>query len=377
MSLNDLLSSVFWALCRLLPVRKNRVVFCSFYGRGYSDSPKAIADELLRKNTSAELLWLVSTPEDAASLPDGIRPVPHHGWRRILALSTARVWVDNCRKYDRYKKKNQFYMQTWHGFALKRIEADAAGALADVYVRACQLDSSHCDVMISGSQFMTNLYHRHFWYNGPVENFGTPRNDCFFTDCSALHSTVLQKLGLPDTQRIVLYAPTFRADGSLTPYSLDVPELLRACSAKFGGSWSCLIRLHPNIAEQSKGLFPYNGTTILDATAYPDMAELLIAADLLITDYSSSIFDFALSGKPCFQFATDIADYRQDRSFNFPLDRLPFALAENNAQLCDAISAYSPEAAHEKWDQFVRENGICEDGHAAERCADWILNRLG
>lgn len=374
MSLSNLFSSAFWVLCKLLPVHKNRIVFCSFYGRGYSDSPKAIADALLQSNS--ELLWLVSTPEEAASLPAGIRPVPYRGWRRILALSTAKVWVDNCRKYDRYKKKNQLYLQTWHGFALKKIEADAASTLDDVYVRACKLDSSHCDLIVSGSRFMTDLYHRSFWYDGPVENFGTPRNDCFFSDCSAVHSAVLQKLGLPDTQRLVLYAPTFRADGSLTHYSLDAPQLLRACAARFGGSWSCLIRLHPNIAHQSKELFPYDGTTILDATAYPDMAELLIAADVLITDYSSSMFDFALSGKPCFQFATDIADYRQDRSFNFPLDALPFALAEDNAQLCAAIQGYDPETAHEKWNQFALENGICEDGHASQRCAQWILDHM-
>ena len=97
---------------------------------------------------------------------------------------------------------------------------------------------------------------------------------------------------------------------------------------------------------------------------------------MVISDYSSLMFDFALTGRPVFQFATDIDTYRQDRSFNFPLDQLPFSLAEDNEALQRVIAAYDPAKAAARWASFSQEHGIHEDGHAAQRCAQWILARI-
>lgn len=373
MNVQTLISGAAWALCRLLPVKKNKVVISHFYGRGFGDSPKAIALALKEADPSLEICWLLNDMNQP--LPDGIRPISYKPLPRIYHLSTAKVWIDDCRKGARYKKKGQIYLQTWHGFALKRIERDAESALPDFYPTYAQRDADQTDVIISGSRFMTQCYQTAFWYHGPVEEYGSPRNDILFHPPAQLREQVCSKLDVDPAKKLVLYAPTFRSDGSLEPYSLDIPQVLHAFDQRFGGKHCMLLRLHPNLDSKSDALSCDNITTF-NATRYPDIQELLAAADAIITDYSSLMFDFALTGRPCFQFATDIAAYRKDRSFNFPLDKLPFALAENNSQLCDAICAYSPEAAQEKWDQFARENGICEDGHAAERCANWLLNRL-
>lgn len=254
------------------------------------------------------------------------------------------------------KRKGQHYLQTWHGFALKRIEADAEQALDGPYVRGCMQDSAQCDLMVSGSGFMTQLYQRAFWYDGPVAEYGSPRNDVLFSSQPHLLQKVRQAFSLPENQKLVLYAPTFRSDHSSRAYNLDVPSLLDACHTRFGGSWSCLVRLHPNVAKHSTGLFAYNGSTILDATAYPDMQELLYAVDMLISDYSSCMFDFALSGKPCLQFATDIESYRQDRNFYFPLDRLPFPLSSSNPALCQAVRSFDAQEYARNWAAFAQEN---------------------
>lgn len=136
-----------------------------------------------------------------------------------------------------------------------------------------------------------------------------------------------------------------------------------------------LLRLHPNIAASASQL-SCNGNTAVQATNYPDIQELLAVADVVITDYSSVMFDFALTRRPVFQFATDIAAYQKDRSFYFPLDQLPFPLAESNDALLCAISAYDEDAASSRWLQFAKENGIHEDGRAASRCASWIQAHL-
>lgn len=379
MGLHNLVSWAMWGLCSLMPIDRRKVLFSSYYGRGYSDSPKAIAEALLASGEDVTLCWLVKSEAEAATLPEGIIPVDQNNpLKRILAYSTSHIWVDNCRKYVPQKRKGQIYMQTWHGFALKMIEADAVQALDSEYIQGSKNDSSMTDVIVSGSGFMSGLYRNSFWYNGAVEELGTPRNDIFFGEkCAELSCKIRNVLGLPQGRRIALYAPTFRADHNLDCYALDAEKLLRSCEQRFGGTWTVLIRLHPNIASKSAGLFAYNAERIVDATGYPDMQELLAGADLLITDYSSSMFDYALTGKPCVQFALDVEEYTRERNFYFPLTELPFPMARSNDELEHLILSYQPEEWTGRWEQFKQENGFREDGNASSRCARWILDHLG
>lgn len=364
------------AICSLTPVKKNRVVFSSYYGRGYSDSPKAICEVLRQSGEDVELLWLCKDEAAAKSLPEDVVAVPNTGMKKLRALASAKVWVDNCRKYESIKKKSQVYMQTWHGFALKKIEADAAGNLEPAYAKACKQDSAQCDVIISGSGFMTKLYRESFWYKGAVMNTGTPRNDVFYLDHSVLHAKVCKAFGLPEDRKLALYAPTFRDDHNVDAYRLDADMVRRKCQENFKGEWSVLIRLHPNVAAQSADLFFYDGDRLVDATAYPDMQELLCAAGLLITDYSSSMFDYALTGKPLVQFATDVEAYQKGRDFYFPLDQLPFQLARSNAELEAILTDLQPLWTSSAWADFTRQNEFCEDGQASLRCAAIILQQI-
>ena len=116
----NLLSAIAWTLGRLLPIDRKKVVISSFYGRGCSDSPKAIAQELLRRNKDLKIVCLCRKNRQG-NIPEGITVASYGTFSRIYHLSTAAVWIDNCRKGAHFKKKGQFYLQTWHGFALKRI----------------------------------------------------------------------------------------------------------------------------------------------------------------------------------------------------------------------------------------------------------------
>lgn len=373
MSIHDLAVK---AIAALTPIQKNRVVFSSYGGRGYSDSPKAICEVLRRSGEDLDLIWLCKDEAAEKTLPEGVRPVPAAGLKKIRAMASAKVWVDNCRKYGAVKKKGQIYMQTWHGFALKKLEQDAEATLEPSYVKAAKRDSAQCDVFISGSGYMTKLYREKFWYQGPVVNTGTPRNDIFYQDHSAFHAKVCQALKLPEDRKLALYAPTFRDDHSTEAYRLDTDMVRRKCEENFKGEWTVLIRLHPNEAAQSGALFAYDGDRLVDATAYPDMSELLCAAGLLITDYSSSMFDYALTGKPIVQFATDIERYQKDRDFYIPLDQLPFPLARSNAELETILAELQPLWTSPAWAEFARENEFCEDGSASIKCAALLLQQI-
>jgi CDP-glycerol glycerophosphotransferase (TagB/SpsB family) len=124
--------------------------------------------------------------------------------------------------------------------------------------------------------------------------------------------------------------------------------------------------------------FPVSSITKmpLDATMYDDIQELLSASDAIISDYSSVIFDFALTGRPCFQYAADIDAYRRDRNFYIPLDKLPFPLSVTPDELCESIRNFNDGAFAEKWKSFAGQYGIIEDGQASRRCADWILEKI-
>jgi len=372
-TLRNLASALTWQACRVLPMKKSKVVFCSAGGRGFGDNPKAIALKLLELDPTLDLVWLardVNTP-----LPKGIRVCRYGTPKAVMELSTAKVWVGDSRGGARVKRRKQRYLQTWHGFALKRIEK-AARNLPASYIKQAMRDSAMTDLIVSGSEFMTQVFEYDFWYHGNVRSYGTPRNDVFFRDNSAVTEKVKHAFGLEKDRNIVLYAPTFRDNGSMDCYHLDVRGVVEACKERFGGEWSILCRLHPNIAEKSAGLFPYDEKTVLDASQYPDMQELLLSCDMLITDYSSSMFDYALRGKPCLRFATDLEAYTQGRGFYFQMDRIPFPLAESNKALLHEIREFDEEKQKENWNRFTKEQGFCEDGRASERCADWILRRI-
>lgn len=376
MSMSKLHDLAVKGLCAFTPVQKNRIVFSSYNGRGWSDSPKAICEVLLQSGEDLDLVWLCRDEAAAKTLPPGVRAVPNRGLKKLRALASARVWVDNCRKYENLKRKGQLYLQTWHGFALKKLEQDAETGLESAYVKAAKRDSAQCDVFVAGSGFMEKLYRSVFWYSGPVLKTGTPRNDVFYRNHAELHARVCKALGLPEDRKLALYAPTFRDDHSTEAYRLDTDMVRRKAEENFKGEWSVLVRLHPNVADQAKGLFAYDGDRLVNVTDYPDMQELLCAAGLLITDYSSSLFDYALTGKPVVQFATDIESYRQGRDFYFPLDALPFPLAQSNEELESILTDLQPLWTSPAWAEFARENEFCEDGQASVRCAALILQQI-
>lgn len=372
---NKAASALLWNAGRVLPIQKNKIVVSNFYGRGYGDNLKPVVEELLRRRGDLDIVWLVADEAAAKSLPAGVRAASYGAKSRIYELCTAKVWLDNNRKGARVKKPGQWYLQTWHGFALKRIEKDVERTLPAGYAEYAARDSAQTDLIVSNSALMTKIYQESFWYGGEVAEFGSPRNDVLFAPAERAQEKVRRSLNVPAECKMVLYAPTFRADGSMETYCVDYARLRRALEQRFGGAWVVLVRLHPHVMEQAKDLH-FDGSTVFDATRYDDMQELLAAADAVVSDYSSLMFDFGLTKRPCFQFATDIEAYQKDRNFYFPLSKMPFPLAETNDALEQVVLRWDGERAEHAWEQFAQEFGICEDGRAAARCADWILERM-
>lgn len=360
-----------------LPINGKKIVVSSYYGRGYGDNPKYIVEKLLENKSRCQIIWLVYNKTEAVSLPEKVIPCKRNSFSAIYHLCTSKVWLDNCRRTFMIKRKKQFYIQTWHGMALKRIERDVEENLSKSYVKTAKKDSKAIDIIISESKYMTEIYQKSFWYNGDIVEWGSPRNDIIVNHhkVNYLKNKICDYYNQPLETKFVLYAPTFRKSKDLEPYSVDFARLKQQCDKKFGGNFIVLLRLHPNIADKSDEM-NVNDKFVLNASFYPDMQELLAVSDVVISDYSSLMFDFALSGKPCFQFATDIENYKLDRNFYLEMDKLPFDLATNNDELEKNIDNFNHSKYQNKLSTFFDNLGAVRDGKSSEKCAELIENLI-
>ena len=251
--------------------------------------------------------------------------------REAYEFATAKVIISNVkRKYPFYKKKGQYYIQTWHGcFMLKYIEAEVEKKLSARYVRESRKDSAITDLMLSGSGLASEVMHQSFWYSGEVYECGQPRDDIFF-HCTAEEIRELKKKHrLPQDVKIAVYAPTFRDGDESYPYDMiDVKAVMDGLHQKGSSEWVMVIRLHPNVACQS-ARFQY-GEKVLDGSKYTDPQELFLMADLLITDYSSVMMDFGLMKTPVFLFVPDLEVYKRARGVRGFFEDLPFPRCRSN-----------------------------------------------
>ena len=155
---------------------------------------------------------------------------------------------------------------------------------------------------------------------------------------------------------------------------MEYARCAKALEKRFGGEWLILAKLHPNIAEKAAQM-NLDPQVIRNASDYPDIQELYLACDALITDYSSVMFDFLITGKPCFLYVNDLAAYKSDRNFYFDIDKLPFARAEDNSQLERELLEFDPEVQAKRVEEFCREFGIRESGTAARQTVDYLEKR--
>lgn len=359
-----------------LPVDRRKVILDNFAGRGFGDDPKYIALELQRRDPKLKLYWVVR--EKSMAVPEGLRPVVVDSLSYFYHMSTAKVWIDNTKAMRKPPKKiSQFYVQTWHStLGLKKNEQDAA-TLTPEYVRMAQEDAAKTDLMYSDNDFRLEKYRTRYWYSGPVIKCDVPRMGILFHTPEDIHRQVREFFGIPAGKKLALYVPTFRKDVDLDVYRFDYEGCLRQLEAKFGGEFVFLIRLHPNIMRCAPELLRYDGQRLHNASPYPDIQELLAAADVLISDFSGCLFDFAFVGKPVFLLAQDLDAYlSQDRGTYFSPRELPFPLATDDASLAACIHQFSPEAYRKDLQVFMESIGFEDHGTGAKAVADIILDKI-
>ena len=366
-----LIYSLLFLFFRLFPSDPKKIVGSSTKGKRYGDNPKYIADALLKMAPDLHYVWLLNDP-DTRDLPEGIRPVKNSFIRQAYELTTARVWIDsNFKQYGFLKRKNQLYLQTWHGsYGLKKIAFDRKQNRFD---RDNTLyNMQRVDLTVSNSRRTSEIFRTAFRYDGQILEAGSPRNDLFFTDKGECREKVDAVFGTTG-KHLLLYAPTFRSNFTLSAFDIDFERLKKVLEDVCGGEWVVLIRLHPNNIQDAAAFIQYSDH-VMNASGYDNMQELLAASDLLITDYSSCMFDFVTTGKACFLYASDIMDYKQDRDTYFELEELPFPLAVNNDELEARIRDFDTVKYQKDLQALFERVGLCETGKASQETAKFILD---
>ncbi|MFJ3791842.1 CDP-glycerol glycerophosphotransferase family protein [Kitasatospora sp. NPDC090091] len=364
---------------------RDAVLYDVFGGRGYSDSPRAVHAELARRGAPLEHLWVVDDAQ--AELPAGVRPVRIWSPEWYRALATSRYLVGNTHFPDFLRRRpGQVVVQTWHGSLLKRIAHDVDNPwLADHgYLEALDRETPQWSLLLSPSAFATPILRRAFRFDGEILESGYPRGDVLARPDAGRIAAVRRRLGIPDGKRVVLYAPTWREDqqhGDGDGFRLDLKIDLDRARHTLGRDHVLLIRPHVHVREPLPGA---GDGFLWDCGDYPDVQELLLIADVLVTDYSSIMFDFAITGRPLLFFTYDLEHYRDTlRGFYFDFEaQAPGPLVPTSAELLHELreladrGAAVPAGYEERHRRFRAEHCGLDDGGAAGRVVDRML-RLG
>lgn len=362
------------AIFRILPIKRGRIVFSNFYGRGFADNPKYIAQEYIKRNSeNIQLVWLIKGKRKS-SIPKEIKQVRRGTILELYYLYTANVWIDNCRKhFGIVKRKGQFYVQTWHaGIGLKKCEKDISDTFNKTYLKSAINDSKMADLFLSNSKWETDLYKNCFWYDGKILEVGLPREDILYEKKGDCYKKVCEKFGIELGTNIVVYAPTFRDSGDCSSYNVDYNRVIKALKKRFKNSnWVILLRYHPNVKMNDND--NKKGFNIINTTEYPDINDLILASELLITDYSCCMFDGLLANKKVILYASDLDRFKKNgRGILFTINELPFSIATNNDELEMKILEFSNTRYSSDRLKFFEKCGIVFDGTATEKVVDYI-----
>lgn len=349
-----------------LPIKSGTVLFDSFNGKVIGDSPLDIFLQLKRLRPELKLLWTVAGNSKA---PEGAVGLRFESKQWFEALATSEYLVANSALPWYFKKvEGQTYLQTWHGTPLKRLVRDLPeGELTKSYRDLMDREANAWDYLISPNPFCSEVLPRAFGYSGRVLETGYPRNDRLTTHTAADRQAIRAKLGVTDSKTILaLYAPTWRdyqrtVTGNWEMVSYLEPDMI------FPNGVQVMFRGHTNTNRAKSAKV---AGAAIDVTLYPDITELYIAADVLITDYSSVMFDFSVTGKPIIFLAPDLERYRAERGFYFDFENsAPGPILSTAAEVLETLGklpeiAKSYQSAYKHWQKTY--NGL-EDGGASKR----------
>ena len=343
----------------------------SFDGKQFSDSPRAIYDEMLKTCQDFELIWAFIDVQKITLTP-GLRYVKKHSFKYFYYFCTSKFIIVND-FFETYLpvRRKQVLINTWHGGGwFKKVGlTDNRTSDYDKFFFDFQC-KKHSYFVASSEYFVDTVLHSSFNYNGAILRTGMPRNALFFQNNDALKCSIRRKFSADENTILVLYAPTFRTYTIESNQELDLQRLERSISDRFNKNVIILFRAHHLIDK-----FPVDYSSIINVTAYPDMQQLLLACDILVSDYSSCMWDAAIQDKLVMVYAPDAQKYIDNRGFFLDIREWPFLLAFNNDELAERIESFEQEAYLKRLHRLVSESKSYEGANAVTAISNMVLEK--
>jgi len=358
--------------------REGLVLYSSFYGR-FSDNPLPLFESLRSRAPRAVHVWVAS---GSGGFPDSVPTVRFGSRAYHEALGQASHLVANTTLPHLAPRRRTLYLQTWHGTPYKRIGFENLNRIDDKDgLKGLARQYGSWTHLLSQNRHSTEVFRRAFRFEGPILETGYPRNDILLSpQAAALRATVRKELAIPEDCQAVLHAPTFRDDQQGTGGEYLLPNLLNlSAAADRTKNVIFLLRRHYWVTSDVTAR-PSPGNW-RDVSSYPDIAPLFLAADALITDYSSSMFDFAVTRKPILFFVPDYEQYVNSvRGTYFDLvDHAPGPICRNIDELFECLESMSELAPSfaDRYERFRQRFCYLDDGKATERVVALLPELLG
>lgn len=349
----------------------NLILFVSFGGKKFDDSPRAIYEMMLQDSRfrNKKLVWAFLKPEETP-VP-GDQKIKIDTLRYYTIALKARVWITNS-SIERgltFRGKHTFFLNTWHGSAIKKMGSDIASTNEGFKKKG----NSQVDIMAAQGEFDVDVFSKVFGI--PRERFriiGLPRNDRLAHHDEAYRTRLRNELNLPLEKKVILYAPTYReyefdCRGVYQTIPLNIEELKKSLN----DDYMLLFRAHHAVARH---LAIKDDDCVRDVSFYPKLEDLMIASDLLVSDYSSIFFDYSIMAKPMLCFTYDYDKYVSERGVYFDIrEKLPSAATQNG--LVELLNSLDFESATSRTVAF-RDSYVTTYGHATEMTLDIIAKEL-
>lgn len=362
------LRACYW-VWRLLPMNPNLAVFAAYWYRGYTCSPRAVYEAMRSLAPNVRGVWVVR--KDATEgWPDGVDYVVPNTFAYYRALARARYLVNNVNFPNDYvKRRGSVLVQTHHGTPLKTMGMDLAryptGA-AGMDMDALAERSRNWDFSVTSNRHSTEAWSRAYPFGYETLEYGYPRNDRYVTATAEDVARVRKELGIAPGRVAILYAPTHRDyEKGFRPH-LDFDRVIRA----LGSDYVLLMRAHYWLNAQQKLAQLEEDGLLVDVSAYPSVEDLALASDVLVTDYSSIMFDYANLDRPIVAHVPDYETYHTVRGTYFDLLAVPpGAVARTDDQLIEVFRSGAWRDEHASRARALFRERFCEfdDGRAAER----------
>ena len=367
---------IFW----LFPLDDKKILFLSFDGNQYSDSPKYLCEYIYsHKGSAYEYTWaLNASGMDTKVIPEWVKVINRKSISFHICYARSKYIITNNSLYVYYpKRKHQVILNTWHGGSpLKTcgLDDEKATFYSKLFFK---LQDRKYTAYLSSSRFMTeSVFRGSLAYSGEILEFGMPRNAILFQNHDSVRDKVYKYYGIEPNEDvgIILYAPTFRGNSrgaSFLPATmmLNISRCTELFSQKYHKKFVFMFRAHYTMANK------INNENCIIATYYPDMQELLCAADILITDYSSCMGDMALMNKPVFLYAPDIAEYTKDRGFYWSIYELPFPIIESNEEFELVLNTFDYDVYSKGIREYLDKLGSFETESSTELAYNWLVEK--